>query len=123
MSLYKTKNNFQLPTFALTHRVKTILTSNSIILFYKRKKIKRNVITHPGRSTRKSCYEEKKDDLVPPTKVAKIQEELMEEGEVRDILEEMGFELPSPLPRCFFHPKKSRKKRLPKLGLITGSVP
>ena len=105
-----------MPTFALAHRVKTILTSNNIISFYKRKKIKQNVITHPGRSTRKSCYEEKKDDLVPPTKVVKIQEKLMEEGEVRDILEEMGFELPSPLPRCFFHPKKESEKKTSQAG-------
>ena len=55
--------------------------------------------------------------------MVKIQEEVMEEGEVRDILQEMSFEVPAPSPRCFFHPKKELKKRLPKLGLITGDVP
>ena len=53
----------------------------------------------------------RKDDLVPTTKVVKIQEEVMEEDEVRDILEEMGFEFPAPSPRCFFHPKKGLEKK------------
>ena len=54
--------------------------------------------------------------MVPPTKVVKIQEEVMEEGEVRDILEEMGFEVPAPSPRCFFHPKKKLEKRTSQAG-------
>ena len=48
---------------------------------------------------------------VPPTKVVKIQEKVMEEGEVRNILEEMGFEVLSPSPRCFFQPKKELEKK------------
>ena len=58
----------------------------------------------------------RKDDLVTPTKVVKIQEEVMEEGEVRDILEEMGFEVPAPSPRCFFHPKKELEKKTSQAG-------
>ena len=54
--------------------------------------------------------------MVPPTKVVKIQEEVMEEGEVRDILEEMGFEVPTPSPRCFFHPKKELEKKASQAG-------
>ena len=54
--------------------------------------------------------------MVPPTKVVKIQEEVMEEGEVRDILEEMGFEVPAPSPRCFFHPKKELEKKTSQAG-------
>ena len=65
----------------------------------------------------------RKDDLVPPTKVVKIQEEVMEEGEVRDILEEMGLKSLPPRQDVSFILKKSWKKRLPKLGLITGDVP
>ena len=49
----------------------------------------------------------RKDDLVTPTKVVKIQEEVMEEGEVRDILEEMGFEVPAPRQDVSFILKKS----------------
>ena len=64
----------------------------------------------------------RKDDLVPPTKVVKIQEEVMEEGEVRDILEEMGLKSLPPCQDVSFILKKSWKKRLPKLGLITGDV-
>ena len=40
----------------------------------------------------------------------------MEEGEVRDILEEMGFEVPAPSPRCFFHPKKELEKKTSQAG-------
>ena len=58
----------------------------------------------------------RKDDLVTPTKVVKIQEEVMEEGEVRDTLEEMGFEVPAPSPRCFFHPKKELEKKTSQAG-------
>ena len=58
----KQNKNFHLPTLALIHRVKTSLTGNNVILHYKRKKIKRNIITHHCRGTRKSCYEEKKEN-------------------------------------------------------------
>ena len=58
----------------------------------------------------------RKDDLVLPTKVVKIQEEVMEEGEVRGILEEMGFEVPAPSPRCLFHPKKELEKKTSQAG-------